>query len=580
MASSRRGFVVGAAAAAGLAACGWPDTGPDLIFTGGPIITVTPGSPVAEALAVTGGRISAVGSRADVLALRRPTTTVIDLAGRAMLPAFVEPHGHPLAMAIALAPPAIDVRPFTVPTGAGVRRMLTDALAAAAPGEPVLLTGIDPLLQTDLVLPTRVDLDRIAPQNPVMLVANSGHAAYANTAAFTAAGITEDTPDPAGAQFVHGPDGELTGEVREAAALLQLAAPFFRAAAGDRIGNLRWAYGQLARAGIATASEHAYDATAQSATYTALAGESDCAIRVRAYEMGTPALANDPGNIAGPRPGADALFAKIGMKLWADGSPWQGNIFTTFPYLTDETTARMGLGPHHHGGLNYPPEQITELAATFVRQGWQLSCHVHGDAAVDVVLDAYQSAGIDPATRPRLEHVGAMRADQFARAAALRVSPSLFIEHVYYWGDVLIDELFGPQHGASWMAARSALDAGLRISFHNDGTVTPPDPIGNIATAVTRTARGSGRVLAPEQRIGVDEAIRAQTLDAAWQLHLDREIGSLAAGKSADLVVLSADPRSTAPSELRSIQVEATFLQGRQTHGNALWSASSMPPDA
>jgi predicted amidohydrolase YtcJ len=120
------------------------------------------------------------------------------------------------------------------------------------------------------------------------------------------------------------------------------------------------------------------------------------------------------------------------------------------------------------------------------------------------------------------------------------------------------------------MSARSAFDAGLRASFHNDGTVTPPDPIGNIATAVNRFAKGSGRVLAPEQRISVDAALRAQTLNAAWQLRLDTEIGSLEQGKYADLVVLSQNPRRVAPTDLRDVAVEATYLMGRQTYGKVL----------
>lgn len=195
----------GAAAAAGtvaggLAACRSPRPadGADLVFTGGPVVTVAPGVPEAEALAVTGGRISAVGSKSDVMAQRHSGTKVVDLQGRAVLPGFVEAHGHPFTMGMALAPPAIDVRPFTVPTGAQVFQKLTDATMTAPKGRPILMNGIDPLLQTDLRLPTRTQLDTLAPDNPVIIVANSGHAAYANTAAFALADITKDSPDPAG----------------------------------------------------------------------------------------------------------------------------------------------------------------------------------------------------------------------------------------------------------------------------------------------------------------------------------------------------------------------------------------------
>ncbi|WP_458685562.1 amidohydrolase [Nocardia tengchongensis] len=555
---SDRTFVVGSGVA-------------DIIFTGGPIVTVAGAAPEVEALAVAGGRISAVGTESEVLAHRGPGTTMVDLRGRALLPAFVEPHSHPSQIAAALAPPAVDVRPFSVPTGDGVTAALAAAVAAAKPGESILLYGIDVLLQTGLTLPTVQSLDAAAPANPVVLVSNSGHAAYANTAALTQAGITRDTPNPPGAEYVRGPDGALTGEAREAAAILTLTEPLKATVSGAMPDRLRWAYAQLAAAGYATASEHT--GSADSGMLSAvLAADPNCALRIRSYTMGTPELAADPANVPGQGVAEDALYGVIGMKLWADGSPWQGNIFTTFPYLTTEATARMGLGPCHHGGMNYTAEQLTKLATAFVGQGWQPACHVHGDAAVDVVLDAYEKALAHTSAdlRPRLEHCGAMRPDQFARAARLGVTVSFFIEHLYYWGDVLIDELFGPEHGAHWMAAKSALDAGLRISFHNDGTVTPPDPIGNIATAVTRTARGSGRVLAADQCLDIDAAIKAQTLDAAWQLHLDQEIGSLEPGKSADLVVLSGNPRTTRPESLRELTVEATYLGGRQTFGEPL----------
>lgn len=578
MSINRRQFVVGgatvAAATTGLAALAGcdddtagPDTGADLIFVGGPIVTVDGRDTTAEALAVTAGKIAAVGTRQDVVRLRTAETDVIELGGCALLPAFVEAHSHPSQIAATLGPPAVDVRPFVVPTGKEVMQKLTDTVRATPKGTQVLLYGIDLLLQPDLQLPTRTQLDALAPDNPVIIVANSGHAAYANTASFQLAAITRDTPDPVGSEYVRGPDGELTGEVRETAALVTLVTPYLRdVAEPNAYENLHWAFGQLAAAGIATTSEHSYSAAQSGDLYRRMAADPAVKLRIRAYEMGTPELAKDPAHVAGPRAGADQMFAQIGMKLWADGSPWQGNIFTSFPYLDTEATRRMGLEPHHHGGMNYTPEQVTELATAFIKQGWQLACHVHGDRAVDVVLDAYEKAQTPASARSRLEHVGAMTPAQFQRAARLGVHPSLFIEHVYFWGDPLIDELFGEDHGAHWMSAKSALDAGLRISFHNDGNVSPPDPLGNIATAVTRKAKGSGRVLAPEQRISVAQAVRAQTIDAAWQLHLDGEIGSLEVGKCADLVVLSADPHAVDADALREITVRATYLAGRQTY--------------
>jgi len=549
----------------------------DLIFTGGPIVTVDARRPRAEALAVDDGRIVALGTHDEVIREHRtPETYLIDLAGRALLPGFVEPHGHPTLMAMALAPPAVDVRPFTVPTGAEVRETIRREAAAAEPDTPLCFYGADVLLQPGLTPPTRTELDELAPDTPVVVVADSGHAAYANSAMLALAGITADAPDPPGTTFARDDDGEPTGEGSGGGAVALLMAPA-TAAAGTRFPvNMRWAYGELARAGFTTVTDMAYGANLQD-RLVRLADDPDCRVRLRAYESGTAAPARDPGHQMGERPGAGPLFAQIGMKLWADGSPWYGDIATSFPYLDTDVTRELGLEPGHRGGLGHGPEELADLAVTFARQGYQLACHVHGDVAVDAVLDAYEralakedDAGDPPVdTRPRLEHCGAMTPEQFARAAGLGATVSLFPGELYYWGDVLADGLFGEERAGAWMAARSALDAGLKISFHNDGTVTPPDPLGNIATAVTRTTSG-GRVLGPDERITVEEALRAQTLDAAWQLHLEDEIGSLAEGKRADLVVLAADPLESAPEAIREIGVVATYLGGRQTYGAPL----------
>ncbi|MFD2481733.1 amidohydrolase [Amycolatopsis albidoflavus] len=538
----------------------------DLIFTGGPILTADGGRPEAEAIAVRDGIITAVGDRDEVVARRTSATEVVDLGGAALLPGFVEAHGHPTQMALALAPPSVDVRPFAIQDGAAVLRTIADTAAAAQPGVPLLFYGIDVLLQPGLELPTADVLDRLAPRNPVVVVANSGHAAYGNHAALAAAGLARDTPDPPGASFVRDDSGDLTGEVLEAAAIQRLGGPAVETIAKNLPANLAWAFRQHAAAGTTTVSELAYSAGQQ---HLLSAAGPDALVRLRAYEMATLDLARDPARRSGPWPADTDLFGQIGMKIWADGSPWQGNIKTTFGYLDTDATRRMGLEPHHHGGANWTADQLRELAVSFVGQGFQVACHVHGDGAVDDVLDAYEAAlAAHPGDwRLRLEHAGAMRPDQFQRAAKLGVTVSLFIEHLHYWGDVLLDDLFGPDHGGHWMAAQSALDAGLRVSFHNDGTVTPPSPLGNIATAVTRTARGSGRVLAPSQRVTVDAAVRAQTIDAAWQLHLDRHVGSLAEGKAADLVILAGNPHDTDPSAIRDIPVQATYLNGRRTHG-------------
>jgi len=146
-----------------------------------------------------------------------------------------------------------------------------------------------------------------------------------------------------------------------------------------------------------------------------------------------------------------------------------------------------------------------------------------------------------------------------------RVTCSIFVDQIHHWGDVIVDGLFGPERGSRWMPAGSAVAAGMRISLHNDPPVTPEEPLRNISVAVTRMAP-SGRVLAPEERLTVEQAIRAQTIDAAWQLFTDDVVGSLEVGKYADMVVLSADPRTVPPEQISDLDVHATFLAGRQVY--------------
>ncbi|MFF2806629.1 amidohydrolase [Streptomyces sp. NPDC058000] len=545
---------------------------PTLILTGGPVLTMDPAAPEAEALAVgADGSIVAVGTAPDVLALRAPSTEVVDLNGQALLPGFIEAHGHPTLMGLAVGPPALDVRPFTVPGGREVHELIRAAVAAN-PGAPVAAYGLDLLLQRDLPLPTRELLDRLSPEAPLVVVANSGHAAYGNTAALRVAGITAGTPDPAGARFVRDASGEPTGEARESGAVLAL----MHVVGGDRTvepavgAALDWAFSEHARAGITTATEMAAEPRMVPALRAAT-GRPDAALRLRAYLISTPELAADPDHRFPGHAPARELFGISGMKLWADGTPWQGSIATSFPFRDNDATLRIGLDHCTHGPMNYHPRQLADLATAFTAQGFPVACHVHGDVTVEAVLAAYaQAAAGDPerlrGLRPRLEHCGAVTADQYRRAAELGATVSLFMDHVRWWGDVLADDLFGPEVAARWMAVRSAWDAGHRVSLHNDGVCSPTDPLSSIATALTRRSHPSGRVHGTTERLTIEEALRAVTANPAWQLHLEDEIGMLRTGMRADLVVLTRDPRTVRAAAFREeVRVAATYLGGRPT---------------
>lgn len=528
----------------------------DLVVTG-TVLTVDEGRPTAEALAVADGRIIAVGDRSDVAGLIGPGTRTIDVGSGCVMPGFVEAHGHPLMEAIALSDRIVDIRPVTMPHPEDVVAAIHQEVARRGPAG-AYLNGWDPLLQPGLPRPTLAWLNDIAPDGPLVIIHNSGHKAYFNPHAARLNGLTRDTPDPKGASYGRDTEGELDGTAEEIGAVFPLLGALTDPATYPEM--LRAECTRLNRAGLTTCSDMAFDP----AFRPLLQGlHDDLTVRLRTYEVSNPQMSTD----AAPGEGDDML-RQVGIKIWVDGSPWIGNIALTFPYLDTPATRSIGIPPGSCGCANYTAEQLAEIVGAYFPLGWQMACHVQGDAGVDTILHVYEEAlrrWPREDHRLRLEHVGAIRPDQLKRAADLGVTCSIFVDQIHYWGDVIVDGLFGPERGSRWMPAGSAVATGMRISLHNDPPVTPEEPLRNISVAATRTAP-SGRVLAPEERLTVEQAIRAQTIDAAWQLFADDAIGSLEVGKYADMVVLSADPRTVPAENIADLDVRATFLAGRQVY--------------
>ena len=225
------------------------------------------------------------------------------------------------------------------------------------------------------------------------------------------------------------------------------------------------------------------------------------------------------------------------------------------------------LNSTNRGALNYTPEEITAVIKEAHGAGWQLGVHANGDGATDVVLDAFAKAtGTQGGhkLRHRIEHCSILHDDQIARMKKLGISPSFLIGHVHFWGRAFQDRLLGQARANRLDPCKSALAGGLRISLHSDYNVTPIDPLRCIQNAVVRDMNEGGGVLNPAERISPMQAIRAVTVDAAWQCHLDHVCGSLVLGKAADLVVLERDPVTVAPTDIQSIKIHSTWLDGER----------------
>lgn len=521
----------------------------------GTVLTLDETAPYAAAVLVEGERISAIGAEHELRQSMPPNTTVVELGDRVLMPGLIEPHGHPSSTAILLSDHVVDIRPVVVKQPDEVFDRLRAALASHPEG--VMANGWDPLLQRGLEEPTLASLDELAGSTPLVIVHNSGHSAYFNSAAAEAAGITSETPDPPGSSYGRDAAGDLTGTAYETGAILSLVGHFL-AAAGTDFGRLIAAELRRANAaGVTTVADLAWD-PAQSPLLAAARENHQLTARLRLYEMSHP-----EGTSSVPLDNGDDLVRQVGVKTWADGSPWVGNIATSFPYLTNAATASIGLEPQHRGTANFSEEQITATSRTYAPQGWQLACHAHGDLAIDSVLNAWEAVIGELNLhdhRFRLEHVGAMTAAQYERAAQLGITVSVFVDHVHYWGDVLVDDLFG-EPGARWADAQSAVAAGVCTTFHNDGAVTPLEPFRNMSVAMTRLS-STGHKLDGAEGVSLNDALKAQTVNAAWQLKSEDQIGSIEVGKYADLIIIDHDPHTVSAETLANTHVLATYLAG------------------
>jgi len=541
------------------------------------IITMNPAQPRAEAVAFDGDShlITAIGTLAQCQ-VEAPDATVIDLGDTVVMPGFVEPHSHPLVSGLATQPPAYWIAPYVgFPTYSDVTDLFTKLDKELPAGQAVIFNGLDRILQQAPQL-TNSDLDIFFPDRVAAVLDNSGHEVYFNSATITLLKWTDGKPptDPVGGSYGRNPDGTSDGRAFESPAVFTVADPVIgQAILHPLLSGARF-YKYMASFGITSASEMTYSTTLLTG-YEALATRTDCPVRISLFHMST-----EPDAGAKLESSVDPMMlTKQGVKLWADGSPWVGSIASSYPYLDSPTVqkAEIPIGPGGEAMMNYTRAELDEILAKFVPMGWQFAFHCNGDVGLDIVLDAYEHAlatnnllGTDH--RWRIEHLGGCRGDQFDRAAKLGVGLSLGPFQFIYWGDVLDGHMFPSDIGSEWMRWGDAVRSGAVYSFHNDGAVSPPDVLLNMQTAITRMTP-SGQVRGPGQIISLDDAFKAQTINAAHMLFRDKEVGSLEVGKYADFVELSMDPYQADPATLASqVKVNGTWLGGHKIDIEAFMS--------
>jgi predicted amidohydrolase YtcJ len=527
------------------------------VFHNGTVLPVDSDFSEHSAIAIRDGRILAVGSDEEIKALAANGEKTINLDGRVVLPGFIEPHMH-FALMAGLG--------HLMDIGAFKRTTFEDALEAireirdTSRDDWVMARQFDPILLEPPRDLTVRELDAIVTDRPVFILNASGHIAYVNSKTLEMVGITRDSQDPPGGEYGRFEDGSPNGVLYGAASFLDILLRNHQIAdrmqsgfvkAGRELGDL------AATLGITMLCDQATGGLAGPAeltSYRAMFEGGGMKSRIRAY-----AYSEQPGwDEAGVKPGdGDAMMRVAGWKIVTDGSNQGFTGRQREPYYTRDTL-----------GIFYvEPEALSEQVLTRAREGWPLSLHGNGDAAIDSILDAVENArnqnvGVD-ALRCRIEHCSILHDDQIKRMHSLGMVPSFLIHHVHYWGHVMRDEVFGPEKVQLLDRCRSVEKAGLNWVMHTDAPVAPLGTLEKIRVAVARDLwKEPETILAPDERVSVEAAIRSVTRNAAFACHSEKEVGSLEPGKLADLVILEEDPRKVEPTTIPDIQISETWMNG------------------
>lgn len=539
----------------------------DTLYFGGPILTMDRQRQEVQSIAVRDGRILALGTAEDVQPHIGPATARVDLKGQTLLPGFVEAHAHPYGYGRIWGEPLINIRASHIPSYEAVLATIRRRVAKAQPGEVLAFVGLDALRHQGMREPTLAELDALAPDNPLAIYTFNFHSLFLNSRMMALLGLDASTADFPGGRHERDAQGRLTGKMVEFAAFRNFDRVCQQFGSERGLRELSGGLWKFARAGITTAADLGPHEGAMAA-YQRVWEQGSMPIRLRVYAraaMGGPPIPRklDWGGFE---------VGISGIKVWADGSPFVGTAWLSRPYLSNEMTLKgLGLAQGYVGHMNYEPDQLHAIIDHYASLGWQVATHVQGDRTMDVVLDAYKAVlkkHGQPASPHRIEHCGTVRDEQLARTLEMGMVCSFFVPHIYHWGDAISDALLGPERAANYMPAGTATRLGMRVSYHSDAPMTEPDPLLAIQTAVTRRT-ASGQVLGEHQRVSLDEALRAMTIDAAYQIGMDQEVGSLEIGKRADFVVLAQDPRRVAPETLAAVEVRGTWIDGRQVWGAA-----------
>ena len=542
---------------------------------------MNPAQPSAEAVAVKGDRVLAVGSTAELQGWQRvgdgPIVVDDRFADHVLVPGFIEAHSHVMAGGMWAMPyvgyfdrRGADGKLWSGCTGFDdvIDRLVEaeSAMAAqgAGPAEPLMAWGLDPIYFDGERMLAR-HLDRVSETRPIFVYHASGHLATVNTAMLTRSEITAEDPTPGISLDDAGrPDGEL----QEPAAMRLAGDAFARLGTMMHTEEAMWNYAREARNVGATlitdlGTSQVSDSE-QLERWRKAVDDPDYPSRVMVAVSSMMGGQNDPSRLAAIgadiKPTASEKLRFGIVKIVLDGSIQGFTARISWPHYYAAPEGHPG-----NGLWLLAPDQVADIVEAFHVAGLTVHAHCNGDEASEVFIDAVEQV---LERHPRWDHRHTVQhcqlttKAQYKRMAALGMCANIFSNHIFYWGDQHHDVTIGPERARGMDACATAVREGVSFSIHCDAPVTPMGHLHTMWCAVNRLT-ASGRVLGPDERISAHQALNAATLGAAWQLKLDHDIGSIEAGKLADFAVLDDDPLTVDPVAIKDIGVWGTVLGGK-----------------
>lgn len=520
---------------------------PQIVLYNGNVLTIDSRQPHAQAIAIADGYFLAVGTNDEVRPLATAKTIKINLAGKTIVPGFIDAHTHPAVSGrLHLRQVDCDLRSISA-IQAAIRRR-----AAETPkGKWVLGFKYDDTKTSENRPLTRADLDEAAPDHPIYISHRGGHTAYVNSLAFKLAGVSEDTPDPKGGRFDRDSSGKLNGRVSEnATAVFDKIIPNTYTREDYRKG-VQLISKMMTKAGV-TSVHDAYGSPNDLRAYQDARDAGELDLRVYCL-IGYWSI--DQMIAAGVRTGFGDEWVRVGaMKMTCDGSISERTARLSEPYVGR---------PNDYGIIVTDEEKLYETARKAHEADWQIGIHANGDVAIDKVLNVYERLQRERPRRDprfRIEHCTVINDSLVQRIKKIGAIPNPFSTYVYFHGEKMRE--YGAERLNRMFAVRSFLDAGIPVTQTSDYPPGPFEPMMALQSSVTRTDM-KGNVWGAKQRITAAEALRVGTLNGAYASFEENLKGSIEAGKLADLVILGRDPLREDPSSLINIPVERTMVGGR-----------------